>query len=44
MGGNEVKRVRIGVFIGEEIGVDKDQLIWPLVNVRQAKLEHLCTI
>jgi hypothetical protein len=33
MGGNEVKRVRVGIFLREKIGVDKDQLIWPLAIV-----------
>jgi hypothetical protein len=28
MGGNAMKRVRVGVFIGEEIKVDKNQQIW----------------
>jgi hypothetical protein len=30
MGRNDMKWVRVGVFIGEEIKVDKNQLIWLL--------------
>jgi hypothetical protein len=33
MGGKEVKRVRVGAFIKEEIRVDKNQTIWPSTKV-----------
>jgi hypothetical protein len=35
MGENEVKVATIGVFIGEEMVVDKNQLIWLLASVCQ---------
>jgi hypothetical protein len=40
MGGNEVKRARVGVFIGGEIRVGKNQLIWFLTNICQVYCER----
>jgi hypothetical protein len=35
-----MKRARVGVFIGEEVEVDKNQLIWLFANVCQTYCEH----